>query len=186
MVIEAEKFIAKYKQGRVSREVKIVDQIVTLTYRNRKGISYDILLDLEVWNQIKDYNIFVNVIGSGDKKCLSATIKYLGEVYSLSRFIMNPPENMVVDHIDWNRLNNLQENLRICSQEENLQNLQPTIRNSMTGIKWSPSHKKWLVTYLYSTVTRQSGLFDTLELAIVARDNYRAQYLPFSLEARES
>lgn len=35
---------------------------------------------------------------------------------------MNPPEGMVVDHIDGDPLNNQRDNLRICSNAENLWN----------------------------------------------------------------
>ena len=41
---------------------------------------------------------------------------------SLHRFIMNPPDNMVVDHINRNPLDNRRCNLRICTHTENTRN----------------------------------------------------------------
>ena len=40
----------------------------------------------------------------------------------LHRMIMNPKESEVVDHINHNTLDNSRENLRVCTQSENLQN----------------------------------------------------------------
>jgi hypothetical protein len=40
----------------------------------------------------------------------------------LHRFIMNPPDNMLVDHIDGNGLNNQKENLRIVNHTSNMRN----------------------------------------------------------------
>ena len=42
--------------------------------------------------------------------------------HRLHRIIMNCPSNMVVDHINGNKLDNRKCNLRICTIEENSQN----------------------------------------------------------------
>ena len=40
----------------------------------------------------------------------------------LHRFIMGPKKGEVIDHIDGNGLNNIRQNLRICTQFENMRN----------------------------------------------------------------
>lgn len=40
----------------------------------------------------------------------------------MHRFIMNPPSELVIDHINHNRLDNRRSNLKICTQFENSQN----------------------------------------------------------------
>jgi len=40
----------------------------------------------------------------------------------MHRVIMNPPEGLVVDHIDGNGLNNQRSNMRICTAAQNSKN----------------------------------------------------------------
>lgn len=40
----------------------------------------------------------------------------------MHRFIMNPPDDLVIDHINHNRLDNRRFNLKVCTQFENSQN----------------------------------------------------------------
>ena len=58
---------------------------------------------------------------------------------SLSRFIMNPPPGLVVDHINGDRLDNRRENLRIANHRQNALNVKA--RNS-TGFAGVCVHKK--------------------------------------------
>lgn len=48
--------------------------------------------------------------------------KGIAKTVRMHNAIMNPPEGMVVDHIDHNGLNNQRSNLRICSRKENRRN----------------------------------------------------------------
>ena len=41
----------------------------------------------------------------------------------LHKFLMNPGKGLTVDHIDGNKMNNRKENLRICTQAENMRNV---------------------------------------------------------------
>lgn len=41
---------------------------------------------------------------------------------AIHRFLMNPPQNMQIDHINHNPLDNRKTNLRICTQIQNLKN----------------------------------------------------------------
>ena len=43
-------------------------------------------------------------------------------VVAIHRSIMNPPEDMVVDHINGNKLDNRKVNLRICTNQQNICN----------------------------------------------------------------
>lgn len=43
----------------------------------------------------------------------------------MHRFIMNPPRDKLIDHINWNGLDNRRTNLRICTHKENRNNTRP-------------------------------------------------------------
>lgn len=60
----------------------------------------------------------------------------------LHRFIMNPPDNVVIDHIDRNPLNNSKSNLRECSQMENCHN-SSWKNTSKTWVKWVWMNRNW-------------------------------------------
>lgn len=65
---------------------------------------------------------------------------------ALHRTIMNPPEGMMIDHINGNTLDNRRDNLRICSNTQNQRNQQLSKRNTVgyKGVSWHQRHKKWI------------------------------------------
>lgn len=64
----------------------------------------------------------------------------------LHREIMNPPEGLMVDHINGNTLDNRKCNLRICSNKENQRNQKLTARNKSgyKGVSWHKCQDKWI------------------------------------------
>lgn len=55
----------------------------------------------------------------------------------LHRFLMDCPDGLVVDHINHNRKDNRRENLRVCTQKENMENSEPKLGQSgVRGIRW--------------------------------------------------
>lgn len=76
--------------------------------------------------------------------------------FFLHRYLMNPPNYMVVDHINHCRYDNRKSNLRICTQQENMLNLNPDSKNFHAPI----SCHYTIDGYEYL------GYFDNKELAI--------------------
>lgn len=90
----------------------------------------------------------------------------------LHRLLMNPPIGMVVDHINWNQLDNRKNNLRICTTQQN--NLNKTSsRNSRTWIKniyFYPNKDKYLVQCTFKWKIIWTKWFRSLEEAKEYRD----------------
>lgn len=87
----------------------------------------------------------------------------------MHRLIVGAPSGYVVDHIDGNTLNNQRDNLRICSQSDNLGNSRKKDKKASSqykGLYWDKKHKKWRVRVTYKKKTIHVGLFkDELEAA---------------------
>ena len=70
----------------------------------------------------------------------------------LHRYIMNCPNNMVIDHINRNRLDNRKENLRICTIQQNGVNRGLVSNNTskFTGVSYDKhGNKKWVAILTY-------------------------------------
>lgn len=80
----------------------------------------------------------------------------------MHRLIAKPPEGLVVDHINRNKLDNRRENLRCVSQQINSWNKERKYQRKYelpNGISYDKSRNKYMAT---KTVRRR---FDTLEQA---------------------
>jgi hypothetical protein len=80
----------------------------------------------------------------------------------LHRAIMQPPEHLVVDHIDGNPLNNRRSNLRLASKAENGRNAKLSRANStgLKGVTWDRRYKKWRAQITCNKINRNLGRFD--------------------------
>ncbi len=90
------------------------------------------------------------------------------EIDSMHRIIMDAPEGMEVDHRDRNKLNNVRENLRICTSSENHRNQPPRGGSSIyKGVSWNRRDKCWQVRIGVNGKQLSVGTFgDEVEAAI--------------------
>jgi len=100
-----------------------------------------------------------------------------GSIY-MHRLITNCPSDKIVDHKDGNTLNNKKENLRICTQKENMRNSK-TKSDNKSGYKGVHLHKltgKWRSQITVNGKTISLGLFDDPKEAAEARKNAAKVY----------
>jgi len=93
--------------------------------------------------------------------------KNYGSQISMHREIMNPPDNMDIDHINHNRLNNRRKNLRICTRSQNLGNQRPIRGGSskFKGVTKSKFRVKkgkycWIANICFKGCIRYLGTFE--------------------------
>ena len=89
----------------------------------------------------------------------------------LHRFIMDCPDDMVVDHINHNKLDNRKENLRVCTQHQNSMNKSMCSNNTsgVIGVYLDKSNNKWYAQIHRNKKCVNLGSFDTIEEATEAR-----------------
>ena len=65
----------------------------------------------------------------------------------LHKFIINPPENMEVDHINKDRMDNRRCNLRMATHSQNQMNTRKIAgcSSKYRGVSWHKASKKWRV-----------------------------------------
>lgn len=100
----------------------------------------------------------------------------------LHRFILSLHENditgKVVDHIDHNTLNNRKENLRICTNQQNVTNSRIPKNNTSghKGVYWAKDKHKWTAQISINNKTIYLGRYDNIEDAIEAREKATITY----------
>lgn len=93
----------------------------------------------------------------------------------MHREIMNPPEGMVVDHINGNGLDNRRCNLRICTQAENSRNSCKHSDGKSRFIGVYPHRDKWEVIVTHERKDHYGGSFTDEVEAARARDRLALQ-----------
>lgn len=112
--------------------MKIID-ISTPKYPNTFAMVDD--EDFEYLNQWKWSPNDKGYVWSGD----SANKKI-----RLHREIVKAPKDMIVDHINRNKLDNRKENLRICTTAENSRNRTPYLNRKLPkGVSWIAHERRY-------------------------------------------
>ncbi len=91
----------------------------------------------------------------------------------MHRVIVNAPPDLMVDHINHDTLDNRKDNLRICTNSENLRNRKGPNKDGTSGylgVSWAEPNKKWRAGIMVDGRYVTLGYFDTAEDAAGARD----------------
>ena len=141
-------------------EIKIYDEYAEITLRNQKHeITGYAKIDIDDVELCKQYKWCLGNMGY-------ATARKNGRMITLHRYLLNYNEDkdLVIDHINRDRLDNRRNNLRITSKCINSAN------NSCYGImKPNKNWNKWVVRIIRYKKTYRCGGFETEEEALAAK-----------------
>jgi hypothetical protein len=115
--------------------------------------DYDRVMEAASWSSMCD----------GTHVYARGTLRETGQHTTMHRFIMAPPDDRVVDHINGNGLDNRRTNLRICSLAENLHNAR-AYKSKYKGVWHRKGYGIW-----YAVINRRRlGPFYCPEAAALA------------------
>lgn len=101
-----------------------------------------------------------------------------GKQILIHRLIMNPPNDIEIDHIDGNRLNNQKSNLRFATSSQNKMNrgARKDSKSGYKGVSWHKQNKKWTVRIKVNNKYLSLGLFNNLFDAAKAYNEIATKY----------
>lgn len=147
--------------------IKYEDYAEILLYNKEGNEIARTLIDLEDVDFVKQYKWSL----------LNTGYIYNNKAGTLHRFVMNPSDDMIIDHINHNRLDNRKENLRICTSQQNNMNLNKRSDNTSghTGVWFSNSKNRWIAEIRVNGKSKSRNC-KTKEEAIEARKELEELY----------
>lgn len=135
-----------------------------------KGVRF--YSDSEDYDKISEHFWYQNIGG------YATTTLPNGKQIMLHKFLTNTDSSVIIDHIDRNKCNNRKNNLRPCTNEQNLRNASKGKRNNSgyIGVCFSKERNKWEANICYKRKHISLGRFVNKEDAIKARLKAELKY----------
>lgn len=171
-----------------SYEIRGEKTVITLRCYGKKDhgvVILETIIDTEKLHDISKYNTWEGRYNkSNNEYYVQVAYKNNKKVkrFFLHRLLMDPPEGMVVDHINKNPLDNRIENLRIITQAQNCQNRKELSSNNKSGVRnvsWNAALSKWLVKIKIHGKSHYFGVYKELEDAKKVADEKRKILFPY-------
>lgn len=147
----------------------------TIIFVWSKGKRYEVLIDSKNFDKVNSVagTWFMNKSGYIWTKGPRPERKLI----FLHRLIMNVTKHEEkVDHINHNKHNNLELNLRIVTNSENMQNRSGINKNNVSGYRgviWNSKHGKWQAQAKVNRKQTYLGLFEDKEEAAKVASDFR-------------
>lgn len=162
-----------YKRNCNHNEFILKDDYAIIIVKSPKYGIFEVKIDIEDVEKCKQYYWTVRNCKQGTPYFCACTPKV--HQLHLHRYLMNCPENMIVDHINtYDHLDNRKSNLRITDVSTNTINIRHKINNTSgyKNISYENYCNRWVVHIQKYKKVIFKKRFKTLEEAIIARDNF--------------
>lgn len=157
------------KHGRIETLISTEKLERAMEFPNAWGVRFD--------KRMESFYVSGNLFSPGE-------IKYKRTV-SLHRWVTQSSEKMVVDHINHQTLDNTDNNLRVITHSENMQNRKGATRTNSSGIRgvtWDKPARKWRTSIRVEGKYFYLGLFEDIAEAEKVVSDARKTYMPYSQE----
>ena len=138
----------------------------------------EFFFDKDDYNKIISINKYWKINNAGYVLCSMG-----GEEYQLHRYLMglgkyDYKNNIIVDHINGDKLDNRKSNLRICQKDKNPKNCTLYSNNTSghKGVSWNERLLKWQVSIQADNDLIYLGIYSDLNEAVEVRKNAEIQY----------
>lgn len=175
----------KNKTIKDRNEIIIYDNYAEIILSNRQSEEVGrALISVDMIEKIKDYKWYLMSTGY-----VSSRSK--GKAILLHRLIMNADDDINIDHINRNKFDCRNENLRKCNKSENAMNSSLSKRNTsgITGVSYSKRDKKWVAEIFAKGKKYRLGNFskkeDAIEVRKEAEKKYFREFAPSRSETNE-
>ena len=128
-------------------------------------------IDLEDFDKVKDICWYVNTQGY-------IAGLYNNKIVLIHRFILNAPDDLLVDHRNHDTTNNRRYNLRIATRTQNNTNVKLRTDNSsgVAGVNWNKESNQWVVRISVNKKRIYLGRYNSFEDAVKVRKQAEEKY----------
>jgi hypothetical protein len=127
-------------------------------------------VSLEQLNRLKELDRAITIRNDKRMRSFYASFKLGGIAVPLHRWLTDAPKGTHVDHQNSDTLDNTDENLHVCSPDENKRKKRRNIINTsgVIGVYWDKRMKKWKAQLRSSGVHYHVGYFEDIQEAAKA------------------
>jgi len=159
-------------------DIIIYEDYAEIVLYNKDNILVNkAIIDLDDINLIKNYKW--NLLYNKDEFGYGyASTSVNGVTLLLHKLITHTNEDIIIDHIDCNKLNCRKNNLRIANKSKNSQNRKPPVTNTsgFTGVAWNKNRNRWYAGITLNRECINLGSSKSLEEAVIMRIKGEIKY----------
>ena len=160
-------------------EFRQEDGTFIMIIRRKKGVPLECFIDAHDHLRLIDYGRRWSAMWNEAGKTFYVYHKIGKQNIYLHRWLMDTPEGMEPDHIDYNGLNNTRINLRNVTKSVNRLNrrMQRNNTSGFRGVIWDTSRQSFVARVKVNRKTKYLGRFTTKEAAHEVVSKYRRDVL---------